>query len=96
MQREYFCADCGLFHWVDYYTTGENGMMHRRLHDKCPNEECKTDDEWPNLYPVDSTGWAYFSMSNSDAIKSLAWTSKKYTPEGLIENYRKQGVLIKE
>ncbi len=95
MQREFFCADCGLFHWVEYFTTDEDGMKHRVHHSKCPNEDCKHDDEWPNLYPVDSTGWAYYANSNMDAIKSIAWTSEKYSPKEFIDTYKQQGVLIK-
>ncbi|MFE8701221.1 hypothetical protein ACFYKX_11500 [Cytobacillus sp. FJAT-54145] len=97
MQRELFCCGCGLFHWIEEYRTGENGMLQRVPYSGCPNESCDTHktDEIP-IFHVDSMGFLYFAERHNAFIDEVKWSSPKYAPAFAIDVYRRQGIPIRD
>ncbi|PEU21481.1 hypothetical protein CN526_26545 [Bacillus wiedmannii] len=96
MEREYFCACCGLFFWQQAYEK-RNGMM-RRLNVTCPNEECPVykDSDLGLVFAVDTMGFVYYAESESERIQKIQWSSPRFAHPEAIDIYRKQGILIKE
>ena len=96
-QREYFCAGCGLFHWLDQYKTDESGKISVLPYNGCPNEECVSHDEHDvPVFAVDTFGYAYFAEANKQFIEEVKWSSPKYAPDNAIAMYRMQGIPIKD
>lgn len=86
MEREYYCANCGLYYWEQYPSESI-----------CPNDGCYSHDseDGQYRYACDTMGFAYFARDNKEIIKEMAWSSTKYAHEHALEHYRKHGVRIK-
>lgn len=85
--REFYCASCGLFYWMDKASSKEG----------CPNNECisKKENNINRTYSVSSMAFAYYYKNRADEIRGIAWSSRLYAPESAIEHYKKQGMTIK-
>ena len=96
-KREYFCTGCGLFHWVDMYTTDEEtGRIDVKPYDGCPNPDCVSHDEHDvPVFAVDTFSFAYFAEAKEDFINEIKWSSPQYAPDHAIEIYKKQGIPIR-
>lgn len=85
-KREFYCGQCGLFHWRDY--SEPKG---------CPDDNCASNGEEgiSRIYSVSSMAFAYYAKSHADEIRSIAWSSKLYAPDNAISYYKNQGMEIK-
>lgn len=88
MSREFYCSCCGLFFWERF---GEYAISYRY---RCPscNEGNSTA---PNIWAVDTLSYVYFVEANKDHLPPF-WTSKEYSPKILLNEYKNQGVEIRE
>ncbi|WP_107838406.1 hypothetical protein [Metasolibacillus meyeri] len=86
MQREYFCANCGLYYWEQYPSAPI-----------CPDENCSShnSEDGQYRYACDSMGFAYFAKDHSETIKKIAWSSARYAHENALNHYKQHGVQIK-